>query len=95
MRLVGSPETSVSNHLTPRNNPEDGRKHFFFIFKEGKYSHVITMQSLFPNLSVNQLTDFHEISYTCYASANSHKERPQFQATAAVSLRASLLCDVV
>ena len=25
MRLVGCPETSVLNHLMPRNNPEDGR----------------------------------------------------------------------
>ena len=25
MGLTGSPETSVSNHLTPSNNPEDGR----------------------------------------------------------------------
>jgi hypothetical protein len=24
---ISSPETSVSNHLTPRNNPEDGRVH--------------------------------------------------------------------
>ena len=24
MGSTGSPETSVSNHLTPRNNPEDG-----------------------------------------------------------------------
>ena len=24
----GSPEKSVSNHLTPRNNPEDGRIQF-------------------------------------------------------------------
>ena len=26
--LTGSPETSVFNHLTPRNNPEDGRIQF-------------------------------------------------------------------
>jgi hypothetical protein len=25
MGPICSPETSVSNHLTPRNNPEDGR----------------------------------------------------------------------
>jgi hypothetical protein len=25
MGLIGSPEASVSIHLTPRNNPEDGR----------------------------------------------------------------------
>jgi hypothetical protein len=24
MGPIGSPETSVSSHLTPRNNPEDG-----------------------------------------------------------------------
>jgi hypothetical protein len=28
MRLIGSPETSVLNHLTGRNNPEDGRIQF-------------------------------------------------------------------
>ena len=28
MGPIGSPETSVSNHLTPRNNPEDGRIQF-------------------------------------------------------------------
>jgi hypothetical protein len=25
MERIGSPETSVQNHVTPRNNPEDGR----------------------------------------------------------------------
>ena len=25
---IGSPETSVSRHLTPRNKPEDGRTEF-------------------------------------------------------------------
>jgi hypothetical protein len=25
MRLIGRSETSFSNHLTPRNNPEDGK----------------------------------------------------------------------
>jgi hypothetical protein len=25
MGPLGNPETSVSNHLTPRNNPKDGR----------------------------------------------------------------------
>jgi hypothetical protein len=25
---IGNPETSVLSHLTPRNNPEDGRIHF-------------------------------------------------------------------
>ena len=28
MGPIASPETSVSNHLTPRNNPEDGRIQF-------------------------------------------------------------------
>jgi ABC-type branched-subunit amino acid transport system ATPase component len=28
MGPLGSPETSVSNHLTGRNNPEDGRIQF-------------------------------------------------------------------
>jgi hypothetical protein len=28
VELVGSPETSVSNHLTRRKNPEDGRIYF-------------------------------------------------------------------
>jgi hypothetical protein len=28
MKPIGSPETSVSNHLTPRNNPEHGRIQF-------------------------------------------------------------------
>ena len=26
---IGSPETSVSNHLTPHNKPEDGRVYFY------------------------------------------------------------------
>jgi hypothetical protein len=25
MGLIGSPETSVSNHFTPRNKPENGK----------------------------------------------------------------------
>jgi hypothetical protein len=28
MELIGSPETSDLNHLTPRNNPQDGRIQF-------------------------------------------------------------------
>ena len=28
MGLISSPETSTSNHRTPRDNPEDGRTHF-------------------------------------------------------------------
>jgi hypothetical protein len=28
METIGSPETSVSNHRTPHNNPEDGRINF-------------------------------------------------------------------
>jgi hypothetical protein len=31
MGSIGSLETSVSNHLTPRNTPEDGRIHFVFL----------------------------------------------------------------
>ena len=32
---MGSPETSVSNHLTPRNNTEDEESQLFSIFNLG------------------------------------------------------------
>ena len=29
MEPIGGPETSVLKHVTPRNNPEDGRIHIY------------------------------------------------------------------
>jgi hypothetical protein len=42
---TGSPETSVSNHLTPRNNPEDGRIKAVYI------------SVIFQNSKLNSSTD--------------------------------------
>jgi hypothetical protein len=35
-RLIGSPKTSVSDHLTLRINPEDGRIRVWDIFPQDK-----------------------------------------------------------
>ena len=41
MRLIGSPETSVSNYLTPRKNPEHGRMQDYQpIFKLDEFWHL-------------------------------------------------------
>jgi hypothetical protein len=44
MGLTGSPETSVSNHLTPRNNPEEERINEFNTRRQqkSKRGHFLT-----------------------------------------------------
>ena len=37
MRPIDSPKTSVSNRLTPRNNPEDGRIRFTLVYTAQHY----------------------------------------------------------
>jgi hypothetical protein len=56
-RSTGSPETSVLNHLTQRNNPEDGRIHFNRswsprprVIISPLYSRLVNPSALMPKL---------------------------------------------
>jgi hypothetical protein len=43
---LGGPETSVSNHLKPRNNLEDGRIHkYTCLIRHDQYKHCITLNT--------------------------------------------------
>jgi hypothetical protein len=51
MGLIGSPETSVSNHLTPRKIPEDGRVQVYLSFTTFRVSSVLSVYAFIRGYS--------------------------------------------
>ena len=79
MEPTGNPKTSVSNHLTPRNNPEGGRIQFNCDRSLRSRMGKLTWHSIFSKFPLLS-GDFPATLYLCVVY-DSHNKQPLFLRT--------------